>query len=394
MTFLIETKNLDARSTKHALATKWRKAAGAGLLLTVAYVGVLAAPASAQSAGIHIDTEAARRTIDAALNPKLTRAEAIAIADLPGNKGLVQQAREFGIPETRDTFAAALLSAAHGDGADSAKFYNFQEVQANAASGRAALATLAANPNALNDWITQRIAPFVPVGISLTGVGYLIAGGPGAGFSPDDGGVYVNLSREKGEMGVVRLDFSHEFYHGVQHAAQARAGTLNDFEFDDATYAAMPSAIAKQCYATRQLFGKLMVEGTAGYVGDIALFPTTGEEALSVRAQREASLSGNIGMSISLLEIGLAAMTADDPVSEKSVYGMGFLHAGQLYYDVSYIMARAIAQRDGDAAIGRLIAMPGDAFVRRYIALSDAPGSKLPKLGERAHKWAERTSCP
>jgi hypothetical protein len=227
----------------------------------------------------------------------------------------------------------------------------------------------------------------------LAGTGYIVAGGPGGGFSID-GGVYVNISRAKGDLGVIRVTFAHEFYHGVQHAAQARAGTLRDFSYDEATYESLPSRIAKQCYATRELFGQLMTEGTASYVGDIVLLPTSGDEALSVRKQREAALSGKVGPSIALLEMGLAAMTSDDPLSETSVYSIGFLEAGQLYYDVGYVMAKAIATRDGDAAIGRLIAMPGDAFVRRYIELSEESGSKLPKLQERAKKWAARASCP
>ena len=196
---------------------------------------------------------------------------------------------------------------------------------------------LAADPGALIAWITQRITPFVAAGIPLDS-----AGGPGAGYSTDDGQVYINLS-QKGETEVIRVDFAHDFYHRVQHVAQARAGTLKNFDFDATVYNALSSNVAKRCYATRELFGNLTLEGTASYVGDIALFPSSGEEALSVRNQREASLSGRVDKSISLLEIALAAMTVDNPVPEKSVYGMGFLYAGQIYYDLGYVIAKAVA---------------------------------------------------
>jgi hypothetical protein len=243
------------------------------------------------------------------------------------------------------------------------------------------------------DWITQRITPFAPPGVPITGRGYIVAGGPGGGFSLKDGGIYVNIARAKGDLNVVRLTLAHELYHDIQHAAEARAGTLEDFNYDEAAYRALPPGTARACYATRQLFGDMMKEGTASYIGDIALYPTTGDEALSVRKQRAASLSGDVELPISVLEIGLAAMTSDDPVSERDVYRIGFLQTGQLYYDVAYVMAKAIVQHDGAAALASFIAKPGDAFVRRYVALSGEDHSKLPKLGERAIKWSERQLC-
>ena len=56
-------------------------------------------------------------------------------------------------------------------------------------------------------------------------------------------------------------------------------------------------------------------------------------------------------------------------------------------------MAKAIAEHDGDGAIATYIAQPGDAFVRRYIAITSEPGSKLPKLGAETTRWAERANC-
>ena len=374
-----------------ATRSLWGNVAQTGLALAMSVLGARATFGAEPSAHVTIDSEAARRTVEAISNVNLARAQALSVADLTANKALVAEARDFGVPASRDTFADDLIAAAQGS--DVFTIFNFPEVRTNASSARTSLDALAANPSAMTGWITQRVAPFVPPEIPLTGTGYIVAGGPGGGFSID-GGIYVNISRAKGDLGVIRVTFAHEFYHGVQHAAQTRAGRLRDFSYDEATYESLPSRIAKQCYATRELFGQLMNEGTASYVGDIVLLPTSGEEALSVRKQREAALSGKVGPSIALLEMGLAAMTSDEPLSEKSVYSIGFLEAGQLYYDIGYVMAKAIATRDGDAAIGRLIAMPGDAFVRRYIELSEERGSKLPKLQDRTKKWAARESCP
>lgn len=360
-------------------------------VLATIVLGTQLAHGAEPAPGIRIDSEAARRTIDAVTNPKLTRAQALLVADLSGNQALIRQAIDFGIPASRETFADALIATAQGSGAWT--IFNFKEVRANAETSRVALKTLAANPNSMVAWITQRIMPFMPAGIPLNGQGYIVAGGPGGGFSLTDGGIYVNIVRAKGDLNVVRLTLAHELYHNVQHTAEARAGTLGDFNYDEAAYEALPRGSARACYATRQLFGQLMKEGTATYISDIALYPTTGEEALSVRKQRAASLSGDVEFPISMLDIGLAALTGDDPVSERTVYRMGFLQAGQLYYDVAYVMAKAIVQHDGPAALGHFISQPGDAFVRRYVALSHEARSALPKLGDRVERWAARQSC-
>lgn len=369
----------------------WRKALQAGFVLAIAMLGAQLAHGAEPTSGIRIDSKAARRTVEAVTNPRLTRTQALSIADLPGNKALIQQAIDFGVPATRDTFADALIAAAQGS--DAFTIFNFKEVRTTAATSRAGLEALASNHTAMVKWITQRIEPFTPPGVPVTGRGYIVAGGPGGGFSLKDGGIYVNISRAKGDLNVVRLTLAHELYHDVQHAAEARAGTLDDFNYDEAAYKALPPGAQRACYATRQLFGDMMKEGAASYIGDIALYPTSGDEALSDRKQRAASLSGDVEFPISMLDIGLAAMTSDDPVSERKVYTMGFLQAGQLYYDIAYVMAKAIVQHDGPAALGDFIAKPGNAFIRRYGALSHEPHSTLPKLGERAEQWAARKSC-
>ncbi|WP_206240053.1 DUF5700 domain-containing putative Zn-dependent protease [Novosphingobium terrae] len=342
------------------------------------------------SEGIRIDSGDALRTADAVLNPTLTREEALEIADLPANQGLIEQAREFGTGDTRETFADKLLAEARGQGQETV--FNFDEVRRQVGAVRIAVRTVQANPAALTDWIAERIAPFAPEGVPIAGVGYLQAGGPGGGFS-NEGRVYVNLARSNGEMGVVRVTLAHEIYHGIQHAAEVAAGTQAEFDYDPQAYAALPSALSRSCYATRRLFGSLMKEATASYVGDVNLLPTSGAEALSERKQRDYSVTGRVTTPITLLEIGVAALTSGDPVPEKQVYRIGFQQAGQLYYDIGYVMAKAIANHDGDAALGRLVVQPGDAFVRRYVAITLEPGSTLPKLGPNTVRWANRAGC-
>ena len=186
----------------------WEKAERVAFVLATIVLGTQLAHGAEPAPGIRIDSEAARRTIDAVTNPKLTRAQALLVADLSGNQALIRQAIDFGIPASRETFADALIATAQGSGAWT--IFNFKEVRANAETSRVALETLAANPNSMVAWITQRIMPFMPAGIPLNGQGYIVAGGPGGGFSLTDGGIYVNIVRAKGDLNVVRLTLAHE----------------------------------------------------------------------------------------------------------------------------------------------------------------------------------------
>ena len=288
------------------------------LIATIGLVMTATPVASApRPSDIQVDSSAATRTVDAVLNPALTRAKALAIADLPANQALIEQAREFGTGDTRETFADALLAEAQRHGKWS--IFNFAEVHDHAADVRTVIKNINSDPAVFTKWIREKIAPFAPPGIPVQGIGYLEAGGPGGGFSVN-GRVYVNLAALKGEMDVVRLALTHEFYHGLQHEAQVAAGTRADFEYDPNTYAKLPTAFARSCYATRQLFGSLMNEGTATYVADVALLPTHGTEALSERKQRKASLTGQIDDPIAFLEMGVAAIASDIPVPERKVY--------------------------------------------------------------------------
>jgi hypothetical protein len=138
----------------------------------------------AQAVTVTVDTDSTKAVLDAVLNPALTMAEALRIAALPGNQGLIRKARSYGRPGTDELFAKALVAAAHRDDAaeDPGKF-RFGPVRDHAAQIRATLAKLEDPASNLLARVKARIAEFTPSSLSGHATGYLIVGGTSGGFA-------------------------------------------------------------------------------------------------------------------------------------------------------------------------------------------------------------------
>lgn len=69
-----------------------------------------------------------------------------------------------------------------------------------------------------------------------------------------------------------------------------------------------------------------------------------------------------------LLELSVSALSAPRPMSFDDVYGYGFLgHA--ILYNIATVMAKDIAEEDGDQGITALLHEPSYEFVLRYTQL-------------------------
>jgi hypothetical protein len=99
-------------------------------LLAVLSVLSFASPLLSQQ--ISIDTTSARAVLKALHDPDLTHEEAINIARLNGNQGMIRKMRELEEADTEEQFAGALVAAAHGQAASSPQeeSYNFSLVNA------------------------------------------------------------------------------------------------------------------------------------------------------------------------------------------------------------------------------------------------------------------------
>ncbi len=216
----------------------------------------------------------------------------------------------------------------------------------------------------------------------MSATGYLIVGGNSTGFSFDEPAFYLKISDFAGDLESARILMAHELYHAVQNIAQARRPKPATYQFENERYAALPAGITRECYAIRAFFDYLLAEGTASYVGDDAMLPAHGVYADRERPRSREGLQ-HLEQHATLLDMSLAAITGPTPTPADDVYAVGFYSPAPLYA-LGYTMAKAIAEHDGDTAFGQFIGGPGDAFARRYMVLTDTPGSKLPKLGPRA----------
>ena len=353
----------------------WR--AIAGLALTCSSAG------QAGDVAISIDFSAARAVLDAVRNSRLTVDEALMIARLPGNQGLIRKAKSYGRTATDDLFAKALVAAARHDSAfiDVSKF-QFDTVRDHATQTEQAMAGLGDARLPLVDQVKQRIARFTPATLSGRVAGYLVVGGTSGGFAFGDPQFYLNLDRFPSAT-LASTIISHELFHAVQALARS---------------AHQPSPEQEKCVVgtahagdVADFFDSLSAEGTASYVGDVLSIPEVGTDDPSAKDRaRFARNVGLVGRSVTQLELSIHGLTTGAEVSPDAVYELGF-YGDEVMYALGYVMARAIAKEQGDATIGDLIGMPGAAFVKRYAHLKGYGKTKdIPALKPATIRWADR----
>lgn len=97
----------------------------------VVIVGSLLCVPSLLSQQIKIDTASARAVLKSLQDPDLTYEQAMAVAKLDGNQGMIREMRDLGEADMEEQFVRALLSASRNQPASDAaeKDYNFTAVK-------------------------------------------------------------------------------------------------------------------------------------------------------------------------------------------------------------------------------------------------------------------------
>lgn len=350
--------------------------------------GWLMAMCPPASAAIGIDYHAAEATLAAMGNPDLTAPEAERVARLPGNQGLVRKLVELGSAATTEGFAKALMAMSHGEVPD--RTYGLDLSPAKRAATMALIRQIKSNPADFQDWISDRVRAFTPAGIDVDATGYLIVGGKADGFSFDKPEFYLNISVFGDDFGGARIVMAHELYHAIQNAmVSARPGLVFDFNID--RYSRLKSDAERTCYAQSAIAGSILAEGSATLVGDPVLLPADGIYSRSTR-ERYVLKPDLIGRT-TLLDMSLRSVTMPGGVAPELVYAVGFYNRAPLY-DLGYVMAKTIASSDGNAGLGRLVALGPKAFFTRYIEIADLDTTNtLPRLGSVAKVWTELPDC-
>jgi hypothetical protein len=337
---------------------------------------------------VSVDATTARALLAGLGDARLTSDRARAIAALPGSRGLIRKARSYGRPASDTTFAAALLAAAHGDTAapDPSRF-GFGSVRARAAQNVAVLDRLEDPVRGLVGQVRARIARFTPPDLAGAVTGRLVVGGTSGGFAFGEPEFFLNVDRFRSATLAATI-MQHELYHAVQ--ALARAARTADATA--ATRRAACLAAVPHADVLSQLFNSLQDEGTASLVGDVLALPPGVDDVTN--AER-ASVARNVGMvarSVTQLELSVHGLTTGADVSYDDVHALGF-YGDEVLYALGYVMARAIAQEQGDAAVAALAGGPGAAFVARYVRLKRYGSDAAPALRAGTIRTAEQVAA-
>jgi hypothetical protein len=337
---------------------------------------------ASENVTVSIDVTAATAVLAAVRQPTLSLDEALKVARLPGNQGLIRKAESYGRAADDQLFAQALVAAAHHDSAfiDVSKF-RFDDVRDHAEHIENTLAKLNDPELHLLDTVKARIATFTPSALTGRVTGYLIVGGTSGGFAFGDPQFFLNLDRFPSAV-LASTIMEHELYHAVQ-ALVRKAHPQASEQIRCVAAISHGSDVAA-------FFASLSAEGTASYVGDVLALPERGSDDATTRER--ARVARNVGLvdrSIVQLELSVHGLTSGAAVTPEEVYGLGF-YGDEVLYALGYVMARAIAQEQGTGAVGDLAGAPDVAFVLRYMNLKGyGKSDAAPALKPETLRWAQ-----
>ena len=334
------------------------------VLALAAMVLACATPGCAME--VALDAGSAKAVLAALGNPSLGRSDALAVAQLPGNQGLIRKANSYHIPATAETFADALMAAAHGEPANTptAKNLGFDRLKPRARALTALITTIETHPDTFRSWVVDRVGRFSPPGSSMKIDGYLIVGGNSGGFAFGEPKFYLNLNYFN-EFEPAKVVLAHELYHAVQAVYSV---DTDDRWLKPESPAEDGRAHQHMCADLANLFANLYQEGSASYVGDpMLLDPESGPLAKKTRGELQDGLD-NLSTHRTLLELSVVGLQAKTAVPYDDVYALGF-YVPEPLYKVGYVMAKAIAVDGGPGGLAALLDRPGYEFARRYVAL-------------------------
>ena len=331
-------------------------------LLVGLFGGALSVPPSALSQQIKIDTTSARAVLQALQNQNLTNDQAMTIAKLEGNQGMIKEMHDLGEANTEEQFAHALVDAAHGlpAGTPAEASYMFAAVKSSTFKISILLDQIEAG---FETEIRDYIRPYVAKPDSVSVRGFVVAGGDGGGYAFGGRSFYLNIALND-DIVMAKQVMIHEAFHGAQGAV---------YQEDTDHWAKDRTSPADQvrgtfCSNTAELFMDMRNEGTAKFVGsDDILKDAKGPTGQRLYAE---SLYGkeHLADSANLLEISIASLQAPTPVPYKVVYSVDFWGRG-VVYSISSAMVSAIVDQDGPAAVAEIIQQLGYEFILRYARL-------------------------
>jgi hypothetical protein len=311
------------------------------------------------------DVASARAVLSVLRQPEIEEDALLEVAGLEGNRALIAKMAQNRPDVTERTFVEALLRARAGETWREDPFF-FWHVLRRHAELEAYLDDLTDRGGELDRRFTERLRRFVPEDFGLNATVRVVVGGASAGWTTGNGELNLSLHHYlQDPPETLEMTAAHEVFHVAQESLMPyTASQLED----------RPLAIAETFVI------QLVREGTASLLDDPDQTELDGEmlerDRLKKKRNREHLAS------IFLLYENLMFRVVHDPDADLNAnYALGFLNGDVPAYTVGMRMAEAVIAKDGDAGLVRLLQEPPAAFVRRYIAISEAPGATDPRFG-------------
>lgn len=340
---------------------------------------------------VTIHTEAARAVLEAINNPALTEAEARRIAQLPANVMAQRKAQAFDPNGTEDRFVTELLAEARGMKPEGKDLFRFERAKRARAGTLNVLAAIEQNPAEFTKWVNDRVETFSPPVSSLKLAGHLIAAGGPTGFAFGGNDFYLNVTHFPDDLLATKVVTAHELYHAVQGAAfKAQGKEWRGFKAEE--WKALPSDKEQDAYIVDRFLGNLVTEGIAMYVGDPELLEQSSGAYSKWDLTRFRRQQNNMSGLVTMLDLTLIGLTAEQPVDYRKAYALGFLSEDQPLYFLGYEMAKAIERKKGPKRLGELLTGSGCGFFNDYLDAT-ASDEKALKLGEHTLRMVS-THCP
>jgi hypothetical protein len=224
--------------------------------------------------------------------------------------------------------------------------------------------------------VRRRLQPYLPSGLDQRISVWFVFGGGSSGFAFGGDDVYVNLAKfTSASADEIATTVTHEVFHAVQSRLMPRF-PLRDWDGHD---------VPAGTIWVRVFLHNLVQEGTAElftHVGDEALGSAHSRD-IALKNARNAKRTAGIVVMFESLAFRLFTTPPADYAEYDGIYGLMFYETFEATaYQLGWVMAKAIEQKDGQAGIARLLAQQPKQFVLRYQELALADPS-LPKFSER-----------
>jgi hypothetical protein len=275
----------------------------------------------------------------------------------------------YPIPLTREQLALNLVHAASDQPLDQlymyarpSGFYHFADVRQNAAQYRRIFDELRRRERDIAAYATAALAPYVPAGTQLDRRVSFYFGDLSDGWGV---GSIAAVPIEYYKDNYVRMfnTMVHETFHAAQSAVQTAEQSAGR----------LPVRALRTPWDTAfsRAARSLLIEGTANYIAPAVTRTPASADSMSLAGARLLS------------ELAALRGGAWNATRAQEILNQGVASGGPFYW-LGAAMSRSLVERDGAAAIGRVLRSDGLGFARAYLASRPGPGDALlaPEVGE------------